>query len=116
VDSGDARILLIDGKPVPHALVRIPSGADHRGNISTGATTHCRPLTSSEQTICERVGPVLREKGLLFAGIDVIGNYLPEVNVTSPTGIRELDRECELNIAADLLETIGSHLRERRTH
>lgn len=116
VDSGDARILLIDGQPVPHALVRVPPNDDHRGNISTGATTHCRPLTSSEQAICERVGPVLGEKGLMFAGIDVIGDYLTEINVTSPTGIRELDRECELNIAGDLLQTIESHLQKRRTH
>lgn len=114
VESGDARILLIDGKPVPQALVRIPPNHDHRGNISTGAATHCRPLTNNEQKICERIGPVLREKGLLFSGIDVIGNYLTEINVTSPTGIRELDRQCELNIAGDLLQTIESNLRERR--
>jgi glutathione synthase len=116
VEAGDARILLIDGTPIPHALVRTPPDDDHRGNISTGATTHCRPITSSEQKICDRVGPVLREKGLMFAGIDVIGEYLTEINVTSPTGIRELDRQCELNIAGDLLQTIESHLQIRRAH
>jgi glutathione synthase len=113
VDSGDARILLIDGNPIPQALVRTPSKDDHRGNISTGATIDCRPLTNSEQKICERIGPVLREKGLLFAGIDVIGGYLTEINVTSPTGIRELDHLCNLNIADLLLQRLEAHVHER---
>jgi glutathione synthase len=73
VDSGDARILLIDGKPVPQALVRMPPNDDHRGNISSGATTHCRPLNNDEKRICDHIGPVLRDKGLMFTGIDVIG-------------------------------------------
>jgi glutathione synthase len=114
-ESGDARILLIDGTPIPHALVRIPPDDDHRGNISTGATTHCRPLTNNEQKICERVGPVLREKGLLFVGIDVIGDYLTEINVTSPTGIRELDQQCDLNIADQLLHSIESRFQKTKT-
>jgi glutathione synthase len=114
VESGDARILLIDGSPVPFALVRIPPDDDHRGNISTGATTHCRQLTDIEKKICDQVGPVLREKGLMFAGIDVIGKYLTEINVTSPTGIRELDHQCGLNIAGDLLQTIESYVQKRR--
>jgi glutathione synthase len=109
-ESGDARILLIDGQPVPHALVRTPPDDDHRANISTGATVHCRSLTESEKNICEQVGPVLVEKGLLFVGIDVIGGYLTEINVTSPTGIRELDRICDLNIADELLQTIEARL------
>jgi glutathione synthase len=114
VESGDARILLIDGTPIPHALVRTPSIHDHRGNISSGATTHCRPITDVEQKICDRIGPVLREKGLLFVGIDVIGEYLTEINVTSPTGIRELDCQCDLNIAQELLHSIESHVQKRR--
>jgi glutathione synthase len=110
VNSGDARILMIDGRPVPHALVRTPSDDDHRGNIASGATTNCRPLTRFEQRICDRVGPVLREKGLVFVGIDVIGQYLTEINVTSPTGIRELDRQCDLSIADDLFEAVENSL------
>jgi glutathione synthase len=113
VKSGDARILLIDGRPVPQALVRMPPKDDHRGNISSGATTHCRPLTNDELRICDQVGPVLREKGLMFVGIDVIGQYLTEINVTSPTGICELDRQCDLNIDAELLQTIETRVQDK---
>jgi glutathione synthase len=112
VESGDKRILLIDGNPVPYALVRFPPAGDHRGNISTGAITDCQPLTSGEQRICDTVGPVMRERGLLFAGLDVIGDYLTEINITSPTGIRELDRARPLHIAEQLLDAIESRLEE----
>jgi glutathione synthase len=116
VDSGVARILLIDGTPIPHALVRIPAANDHRGSCSVGASIHCRPLTHAEQHICDQVGPVLRDKGLLFAGIDVIGEYLTEINVTSPTGIRDLDRHCKLKIAGQLLECIETHVHNVKTN
>jgi glutathione synthase len=112
VESGDKRILLIDGEPIPYALVRFPPAGDHRGNISTGAITECQPLTSGDQRICDTVGPVMRERGLLFAGIDVIGDYLTEINITSPTGIRELDRARPLHIAEQLLDAIESRLEE----
>ena len=108
--SGDARILLIDGEPVSTALVRIPPADDHRGNISVGATTACRPLTEAERRVCEAVGPVLREKGLLFVGIDVIGGFLTEINVTSPTGLRELERDGEPGITRSLFDAIESRL------
>lgn len=111
VESGDARILLIDGEPIPQALVRTPPNDDHRGNISSGATTHCRPINGVEREICSRIGPTLLQKGLLFAGIDVIGQYLTEINITSPTGIRELDRDCDLSIADDLMQAIENHLK-----
>lgn len=108
VDSGDKRILLIDGEPIPHALARIPSSGDHRGNLCVGACSEVRPLTDRDKWICEQVGPVLREKGLMFTGIDVIGDYLTEINVTSPTGIRELDRFCDIRIAEKLLNAISA--------
>jgi glutathione synthase len=110
VESGDARILMIDGKPPPTALVRIPPADDHRGNISAGAETLCRPLTQDELTVCDAVGPLLREKGLLFAGIDVIGGFMTEINVTSPTGIRELERDGGLQVTRSLLDAIETRI------
>jgi glutathione synthase len=110
IKAGDKRILLIDGEPVPYSLARIPSGDDHRGNLVMGATGVGQELSAVDRSICERVGPVLRDAGVLFAGIDVIGDYLTEVNVTSPTGIRELDKQFDLNIAGQLFDAIGKSL------
>jgi glutathione synthase len=110
VESGDSRILLIDGEPIPQALVRFAPTGDHRANMSVGAATEVRSLTAAERRICERVGPTLHEMGLLFAGIDVIGDYLTEINVTSPTGIRELDRACGINIAAQLFDAVAANI------
>jgi glutathione synthase len=107
---GDKRILLIDGEPVPYALARIPTGDDNRGNIVAGATTKGQELSDADRRICARVGPVLRDQGVLFAGIDVIGDYMTEVNVTSPTGIRELDRKFDLNIAGLMFDAIEQRL------
>lgn len=109
-NSGDRRIILIDGQPIPIALVRIPSQGDHRGNMDAGARTEVKPLTDREMWICEQIGPVLREKGLLFTGIDVIGDFMTELNVTSPTGIRELERASDVRIAEQLFDTISSML------
>jgi glutathione synthase len=106
ISLGDKRILLIDGEPVPYALARIPTGDDNRGNIVAGATTKGQELSDADKRICAEVGPVLREQGVLFAGIDVIGDYMTEVNVTSPTGIRELDRQFDLNIAGLMFDAI----------
>ena len=110
ITLGDKRILLIDGEPVPYALARIPTGDDNRGNIVAGATTRGQELSASDLRICEQVGPVLRDQGVLFAGIDVIGDYMTEVNVTSPTGIRELDRQFDLNIAGLMFDAIERKL------
>ena len=110
IKDGDKRILLIDGEPVPYSLARIPTGDDHRGNLVMGATGVGQELTAADRTICERVGPVLRDAGVIFAGIDVIGDYLTEVNVTSPTGIRELDKQFDLNIAGQLFDAIEGAL------
>ena len=108
--DGDKRILLIDGEPVPYALARVPSDEDNRGNIVAGATTRGQPLSEADRKICDIVGPVLQQQGVLFCGIDVIGEYLTEVNVTSPTGIRELDAAFDLNIAGTLFDAIEARL------
>jgi glutathione synthase len=109
-DSGDKRILMIDGRPFAEALVRIPAPGDHRGNLCAGARTEVKPLTERDRCICDQVGPVLREKGVLFAGIDIIGEYMTEVNVTSPTGIRELDHACDVRIGEQLMDAISTKL------
>ena len=106
ISKGDKRILLINGEAVPYALARIPSDDDTRGNLVTGAIGVGQELSDVDRAICRQVGPVLRDRGVLFAGIDVIGDYLTEVNVTSPTGIRELDEQFELNIAGLLFDAI----------
>ena len=104
---GDKRILLIDGEPVPHALARIPSDD---GNIVAGAVAKGQALSANDLAICDTVGPALRDAGVVFAGIDVIGDYLTEVNVTSPTGIRELDRQFDINIAGLMFDAIEKRL------
>lgn len=106
ITEGDKRIILINGTAVPHSLVRIPNPGDHRGNIVTGASIKGDDLTPRDQEICRAAGALLKARGVYFAGIDIIGDYLTEVNVTSPTGIRELDRMYELDIAADLLAAV----------
>lgn len=104
--QGDKRILMINGKAVPYALARIPSDSDFRGNLAKGGTGKGVPLSKTDWRIAEIVGPKLKEMGIVFAGIDVIGEYLTEVNVTSPTCIRELDEIYDLDIAGDLFDCI----------
>lgn len=116
ISEGDKRILLIDGVPVPYALARIPAEGENRGNLAAGASSKGLPLTERENWICEQIAPTLREKGLIFVGIDVIGGYLTEINVTSPTCIRELDEEFNLNISATLFECIQSKLESRSSN
>ncbi len=110
ISLGDKRILLINGDAVPYALARIPPADDNRGNLVVGAKGVGQELSVVDRSICERVGPVLKEQGVIFAGIDVIGDYMTEVNVTSPTGIRELDTQFDLNIAGQLFDAIESEL------
>jgi glutathione synthase len=110
ISAGDKRILLVNGETVPYALARIPSADDNRGNLVMGATGVGQELSDRDRAICEQVGPVLRDHGVLFAGIDVIGDYLTEVNVTSPTGIRELDKLYDLNIAGQLFDAIEKEI------
>jgi glutathione synthase len=106
IRDGDKRILLIDGEPVPYALARIPQGDDFRGNLARGGKGIGVPLTDRERWIAAQVGPELRRHGMLFVGLDVIGDWLTEVNVTSPTCIRELDAQFGLNIAGLLFDAI----------
>jgi glutathione synthase len=114
VSEGDKRILLIDGEPIDYALVRLPKQGEHRANLAAGAKAVGAPLTDRDRWICNEIAPTLREKGLLFVGIDVIGDYLTEINVTSPTCIRELDKLYQLNISADLLDAIEKKLKNRQ--
>jgi glutathione synthase len=107
VATGDARVILVDGEPVPYALARIPSATDNRGNLAAGATGVGRPLDERDRWLAARIGPALRERGMLFVGLDVIGGYVTEINVTSPTGVRELDRQFGLDIASLLMDAIG---------
>lgn len=114
ITQGDKRILLIDGEPIPYALARVPAKGETRGNLAAGGTGVGVPLSERDRWICAQVGPTLREKGLLFVGLDVIGDYLTEINVTSPTCIRELDRLYNLNISAKLMDAIAARLGKRR--
>ncbi len=113
IAQGDKRILLIEGEPVPYCLARIPQGTEFRGNLAAGGRGEGRPLTDRDRWIAARVGPELRRRGMIFVGLDVIGDYLTEVNVTSPTCIRELDLEFGLNIAGTLFDAIEAR-RQRR--
>ncbi|MDJ0653085.1 MAG: glutathione synthase [Xanthomonadales bacterium] len=106
ITEGDKRVLIVNGEPIPYALARIPAADDFRGNLAKGGTGKAVPLSEADLAIASRVGPVLKEKGVLFAGIDVIGDRLTEINVTSPTCIRELDAAHDLNIAGQLFEVI----------
>ena len=113
IADGDKRILLIDGEPVERLLARVPGGDDPRGNLVAGATGEARPLSARDRWIADEVGPELARHGVLFAGLDVIGDHLTEINVTSPTGIRELDAQCGLDIADQLMAKIARRLETR---
>lgn len=108
IKQGDKRILMIDGEPVPYALARIPKDNELRGNLAAGGRGVAIPLSERDRWICQRVGPLLREKKLYFVGLDVIGDYLTEINVTSPTCIRELDDQTDSTIAAQFFDAILS--------
>jgi glutathione synthase len=113
VESGDSRILLIAGEPVPYALARIPLPTDNRGNLAAGARGVGRPLNERDRWLCGRIGPRLNALGMLFVGLDVIGGFVTEINVTSPTGIRELDLQFGTDIGARLIEAIEQRLASR---
>jgi glutathione synthase len=111
ITQGDKRILMLDGEPVPYALARIPKPGETRGNLAAGGTGKGMPLSDQDRWIAMQVGPALKERGILFAGLDVIGDYLTEINVTSPTCIRELDAQFGLRISADLMDIIEAKLK-----
>ena len=108
--EGDKRILLIDGEPVPFALARIPQGDEFRGNLAAGGRGEGQPLSTRDRDIAAEVGPWLKQQGMLFVGLDVIGDCLTEINVTSPTCIRELDAQFKLNIAGQLFDAVEQRL------
>lgn len=110
IQGGDKRILMIDGEPVPHCLARIPAPGETRGNLAAGGHGETRPLTERDRWIASQVGPTLRDKGLLFVGLDVIGEYLTEINVTSPTCAREITRDSGIDVAALAIEAIERRL------
>ncbi len=111
ISAGDKRILMVDGEAIPYALARIPQPGETRGNLAAGGRGEGQPLSERDHWIAQQVGPTLREKGILFAGLDVIGDYLTEINVTSPTCIRELDKQFGLNISAQLLDKIEERIK-----
>ena len=110
VTAGDCRIILVDGDPVPFALKRIPAPEDNRGNLAAGARAESRPLNDRDRWLCAQIGPALKAAGMLFVGLDVIGDYVTEINVTSPTGIRELNKKHAVDIGGMLVNSIGKLL------
>ncbi len=111
--DGDKRIIMIEGEPIPYCLARLPSKGETRANLAAGGTGRPQPLTDRDRWIAAQVGPVLKEKGLIFGGLDVIGDYLTEINVTSPTGVREIDRGFDTDIGGQLMSAIEARLADR---
>lgn len=109
--QGDKRVILINGEPIPYALLRVPSKGELRANLAKGGSAQGVELSARDQYICSEIGPTLRAMQLSFVGIDIIGEYLTEINVTSPTGIRELDKMYDLNICATLFDHIENQLK-----
>jgi glutathione synthase len=114
ISTGDSRILIIDGEPAPYALARIPSASDNRGNLAAGARGEGRELNERDRWLVKEIGPTLRERGMLFVGLDVIGGYVTEINVTSPTGVRELDKQFGTEISGLLMDSIERRLSQKR--
>jgi glutathione synthase len=116
ITAGDKRILVIDGEPVPYCLARIPAQGETRGNLAAGGTGVAQPLTDHDRWIVSQVAPALKEKGLLFVGLDVIGEYLTEINVTSPTCAREIDKAYNTRIGARFMDVIAGRLAAKGIH
>lgn len=106
LSTGDKRLLMIDGEPFPYSVIRIPKSGDFRGNISAGAHTIVEPINDSDRLIAKEVGPLLKKMGLYFVGLDLIGNYLTEINVTSPTCIREIDSAFNVNVSEHIFNAL----------
>ncbi len=115
ISAGDKRILVVDGEAVPYALARIPQGDEFRGNLAAGGRGEGVPLTERDRWIVSQVAPELKRRGLLFVGLDVIGDYLTEINVTSPTCARELDKQFGLNIAGQMFDVVERQLHGKRS-
>lgn len=114
ITQGDKRILVIDGEPVPYCLARVPAQGETRGNLAAGGTGIAQPLSEQDYWIVSQVAPTLREKGLVFVGLDVIGNYLTEINVTSPTCAREIDKAFDTDIGGRFMDAIARRLESVR--
>lgn len=110
IKDGDKRVLVVDGEPVPYCLARIPQGGETRGNLAAGGRGEPRPLSESDWEIARRVGPTLKSKGLIFVGLDIIGDRLTEINVTSPTCVREIEAEYPISITGMLMDAIEARL------
>ena len=106
ITEGDKRILMINGEPVPYCLARIPAKGETRGNLAAGGRGETRPLSDADRRIAEEIGPILKEKGLYFVGLDVIGSQLTEINVTSPTCVREISRDSGIDVAGQLIDCL----------
>jgi glutathione synthase len=111
--NGDKRLLLINGKPVPYVLARIPQKGDIRGNLAAGGVGEARPLTPREQEIAQKLGPILVKRGLFLVGLDIIGNHLTEINVTSPTGFVEITHQTDFDVGKFWLEQLVSTIEQR---
>ena len=114
IKDGDKRVLMINGEAVPFCLARLPMAGENRGNLAAGGSGIVQPLSDRDRWIAEQVGPTLRERGLLFVGLDIIGDYLTEINVTSPTCMREIDRAKNTQIAEQLIACIEQEISESR--
>jgi glutathione synthase len=110
ISNGDKRVLMVDGEAIPYCLARIPAKGETRGNLAAGGRGEARPLTERDHWIAQQIGPTLKAKGLLFVGLDIIGDYVTEINVTSPTCIKEIDAAFGTNIAGNLFDAIESKL------
>lgn len=108
IKEGDKRIILIGGKPIDFCIARIPAKGSFKGNLAQGAIAQCQKLSENDYYLCEQIAPTLKELGLDFVGLDVIGKYVSEINITSPTGIRELDKEFNINIAGELFDYLDT--------
>lgn len=112
ISNGDKRILVVDGEPMPYCLARIPAKGETRGNLAAGGRGEARPLSETDWAIARAVAPTLKEKGLIFVGLDIIGDKLTEINVTSPTCIREIEAKFDINISAKLMDAIETRLKK----
>jgi glutathione synthase len=113
-ETGDSRVLVVDGEPAPFALARMPSATDNRGNLAAGAKGVARELNARDREIVAGIGPQLAARGMLFVGLDVIGGCVTEINVTSPTGVREIDKQFGTDIAGQFIDAVDRRLAARR--
>ena len=110
IKEGDKRVLIVNGKVMPYCLARLPSAGEARGNLAAGGTGRPQPISDSDRALAETIAPVLVERGLMFVGLDVIGDRITEINVTSPTCVREIERAYDINITGELFDAIEAKL------